>query len=619
MKKCRCQIIRMLRILALVLPLLTLIIWSAPALAAPEISLSATIGAIGTKVTVDGTNFESYKGDTVFIYFDSTEIAGGALIVPQEGNFSIDFDIPGDAVPGRHRIKIKSETGATLVESLFIIPGTEIELDMVEGTVGAMVKIDGRGFYAGKMVTFYYFNRIREKLGTEIATATGEFSYRFTIPDSTAGKHKITAGNAEGDSAEAEFEVIPFITLNLTSGAIGDILTVGGNGFAYRSDVGIYFRNDEVAYAKTDEYGNFEGNFNVPEIRPDTYDIKAIDEDGNVDRVRFTITAGASLSQSAGSVGTELTVKGSGFKAGGIVVIGYDAAQVATATTDNNGAFSVSFDVPISTGGKHLVTVSDGTATRQLTFVVESTVPSIPALLLPANSSETLPAAYLDWGDIFDPSQPIVYSFQVASDRNFASIVLEKSGLTDSEYTLTEEEKLAAVKPESPYYWRVKAVDSAANESEWSSPRSFYIAAPPLPQLLLPETDSKTEAQASFDWEDVTSLSSPVTYRLQVAPDLNFASIVLEKKDLTASEYVLTEEEELAAVKQEAPYYWRVKAVDSAANESEWSSPRSFYVGFSFTLPGWIMYTLIGLGVILVGFIAFWLGRKTAYYYQSEL
>ena len=85
MKRGKYLVIKILRTSVIFLPLLALLIWSAPVLAAPGISLSATIGAIGTEVTISGTNFESYKGDTVFIFFDGDEIAGSALIVPQEG------------------------------------------------------------------------------------------------------------------------------------------------------------------------------------------------------------------------------------------------------------------------------------------------------------------------------------------------------------------------------------------------------------------------------------------------------------------------------------------------------------------------------------------------------
>jgi len=604
-------------VIALILSLLSVVIPSTPVMAAPVITVSPTSGAIGTLVTLTGTNFESYRGDEIYIFFDSIEFAGSPLVVPQEGSFSFNFNIPDDAEPGGHWVRVKSELGSTLAKNLFAVSETKIELNTKAGVVGTEVTIVGKGFYVDKMVTLYYHNKTREKLGAEIATPVGEFSYSFIIPDSVAGEHKITAENVEDNSAEAEFEIIPAATLNSASGTIGDVLVVSGTGFGYRNVVVIYFKDTLVSYAKTNVSGNFEVAFNVPAMMPGTYDVKAEDADGNIDEVEFTIAAGASLSKTVGSIGTELIVSGTGFKVGGAVTIKYDEMAIGTINADSNGAFGVTFKVPISKFGNHTITVSDGVSTRQLVFAVEWEPPPVPVPLLPGNASEAKAVADFDWEDVDDPSLPITYSFQVASDKNFASIVLEGKGLTESEYTLAREEKLAAVKKEAPYYWRVKAIDGAANESEWSAPWSFYVAAPPTPMLLLPANASEAEAEAYFDWEDATNLSLPITYHLQVASDRNFTSMVLEKKGLTDSEYTLTEEEKLAAVKKEVPYYWRVKAIDDVANESEWSAPWSFHVGFSFALPGWAIYILVGLGIVVIGFIAFLVGRRTAYYQQQ--
>ncbi|MFC2066880.1 IPT/TIG domain-containing protein [Chloroflexota bacterium] len=618
MKRVDCSAKRnkILRLLAMALALVAVFSVSTPALSAPLITLSPTSGAVGTKVTITGANFDSYKGDNVFIFFDNTEIASSPMTIPETGSFTFSLTLPDDADSGRHKIEVRSQTSSTsmLAESYFIILETEIKLDIVEGTVGTSVTVDGEGFYAEKMVNLYYYNRIGEKLGTKMAGPTGEFSYRFTVPESVAGEHRITVENSEGNSAEVEFEVLPSITLNRASGAPGDILTVSGNGFGYRNDVSIYFKNDEVAYAKTNEIGNFEVTLNIPKMKSGAYDVKIEDEDKNSDKAKFTITAGASLDKSTGPVGTVLTVSGNGFMPEATVTIKYDSLPAATAITDNNGAFSGVFNVPASTGGKHVVTVGDDTTTRQFVFTVESVAPSVPPPLLPADASETKPQPYFDWGDVVDPSMPVTYNLQIAPDQNFNSIVLEKTGLSKSEYTLAEDEKLAVVKKETPYYWRVKTIDSAGNEGEWSTPWSFYVAAPPIPALRLPETGSKAEAVVYFNWDEVTNASPPITYNLQVASDQNFNSIVLAKTGLSKPEYTLAEDEKLAAVKEEAPYYWRVKAIDSVNNESEWSTPWSFYVGFSFTPPGWLIYTLVGLGGLLIGFLAFWLGRKTAYY-----
>lgn len=595
-----------------------LFLTSKPAAAAPLISLSPTVGAVGTKVTMTGNNFQSYSGDDIAILFDDTEIDNSPLTVPESGDFTFEFFIPADAAPGKHEIIVSSALVPKLVSHLFTVSEIEITLDISEGTTGTEINITGTGFYSDQMVTLRYHNRVVEHIGTVTANPVGEFSFTYTIPNSSAGKHRITAENAVGNSAEVEFEVVPWTTINQASAAVGELLTSSGTGFSPNSAVSVQLGPKEVARPKTNEFGSFEVTFNVPDLKPSTYDVRAVDEDNHTHRVKFTITAGVSLDKTEGAVGSMLTATGHGFAPNKIVSITYDADPVAQTTADNNGTFSCSFSVPVSPSGSHQITISDSTITKRLTFNIESAPPPIPDPLIPINMSETQSKAYFDWEKVTDPSLPVTFSLQIAADQNFSSIVLEKTGLTASEYTLTEAEKLVTVAMDSGYYWRVSATDSAGNESEWSTPWSFRIAAPHTPALLLPETDTRPETNLiHFDWEDVFSLNPPITYTLQVAADWAFTNIILEKAGLTESEYTLTEEEELAAVEQEAPYYWRVKVIDDAANESEWSTPQPFYVGFSFTPPGWLLYTLIAIGVILIGLLAFWFGRRTAYYPQE--
>ena len=74
---------------------------------------------------------------------------------------------------------------------------------------------------------------------------------------------------------------------------------------------------------------------------------------------------------------------------------------------------------------------------------------------------------------------------------------------------------------------------------------------------------------------------------------------------------MLTNQEVLASVSKDTPYYWRVKAIDGANNQSDWSAPFTFYVG---TVLKPSNYALILVGIcIVVGVIAFlaeWLRRR---------
>ena len=68
----------------------------------------------------------------------------------------------------------------------------------------------------------------------------------------------------------------------------------------------------------------------------------------------------------------------------------------------------------------------------------------MPTMLLPNNNSLTIAEVNFDWSDVTDNSTPVTYSLQIASDQNFGSLVLSKTGIRESHYTLTKDEILSA-------------------------------------------------------------------------------------------------------------------------------------------------------------------------------
>ncbi len=506
------RIIPCILTLGIVLPLLVVFMPASPALAAPRVSLSPTSGARGTEVSVTGTNFASYIGDIIHIFFGGVEIADSPISVPDTGALVITFDVPGEATPGIAYITFTDQNGIQLGKSNpFTIIDLGIRIEPEDGIVGTNVTIYGKGLYADRKVTFYYLsNDARLKLGVEVASPIGECTCSFTVPDSISGSHQVIARDAGGNQAETYFEVLPSINLVPMVASIGANLAVNGTGFGFKNDVSVYLGGGAVATTQTDEYGSLGIVFNVPQLKSGTYDIEVEDMAGNTARVQFSVISGINLSKVTGHIGEVVTVNGAGFVAGKPVAISYDSVPVAEGVVNAWGRFSVTFDVPASGYGNHEVVASDGTNIVTSLLNVES-------------------------------------------------------------------------------------------------------VAPPVPELILPADETKVEALASFDWEDVTDPSG-VTYTLQVTANVDFSSIILEKTGLTFSEYVITKEERLRSTKKEAPYYWRVKAVDGATNESDWSTPGSFYVGFSFEMPTWATVSLIVLGALLIGFVAFRLGRRTAYY-----
>ena len=93
--------------------------------------------------------------------------------------------------------------------------------------------------------------------------------------------------------------------------------------------------------------------------------------------------------------------------------------------------------------------------------------------------------------------------------------------------------------------------------------------------------------------------------------------MVLEKTDLADSEYTLTEAEKLEKRSKETPYYWRVKTIDGAYNESGWTGAGTFYVGGfgGISQPDWMVHLWWGLGAAGAGFGGYYLAKRRAYYY----
>jgi hypothetical protein len=505
--------------LAIILSLLMLVIPAAPALALDyDIELAPEEGEIGDTIDIDGTDWPESVEDTtdvpsyVDIYFSSQEAGIGddiddevttyqrvktGVVVGTDGDFSTSFNVPTRLSTGTDDEDVHGGTYYVYVTTYkttvskdirafaeFTVIAAEITLDTDEGPVGTEVEITGVDFAGREDITVEYDGEdITDDIvtGADKTDSNGDFETTILIPESIAGDHTIKVTDESDNEAEAVFTVEPEITINPTSGTAGESTTTSGTGFGKSKDVTITFDGEEVATEETDTYGSFEATFNVPSVGPGTYDVTAEDGSNNEASARFTISTNISISPvtseaSPGHVGSGITISGTGFKANSDITITYTSEPVVFHTPSGaDGSFTYTLTVPPSGAGAHTITASDGTSSMEVTFFMESTSPPIPPPLLPLMGDKAKSLAYFDWEDVKDDSMPVTYTLQIASDANFTTILLEKTGLTTSEYTLTEAEKLESTKKEAPYYWRLRAVDAASNASGWTTPGTFYV------------------------------------------------------------------------------------------------------------------------------------------------
>jgi hypothetical protein len=450
------------------------------------IELSPEFGPPGIEVTVYGYGFT--EDTLVDIYYDGVRVATDRT--DGNGEFTIVITIPEDC-SGPYRVL--ADLAYTTSDRYFVVrPGLTVSPE--KGPLGTNVTVKGQGFAKNEeaIELMYYFNDSYETIESNIiANARGSWETSFQIPTSTRGEHKLDAQGAESklyQVQDAIFRVTSEISIDKSSGIVGDTITMSGSKFAtYEKGITILFDDQAVVTdIKANSEGEWQASFDVPEMPAVEYSITAEGEltrKEDIGELSFEIKPEFILSPDQGHVGTDLTVTGRGFPAYEDVIIQYDDNQIAMTETGDEGTFEVSFSVPESKYGDHNVTAEYGTGNAaNATFTMESDPPPIPEPISPADRvrlgflSEVAPT--FEWSEVSDDSGIAYYRLQIATsaDFNASSLILTVTDLTETSYTLKETEALLL----GTYYWIVQAVDGAENESDWSANHSFRVGFLPL-------------------------------------------------------------------------------------------------------------------------------------------
>ena len=433
-----------------------------------SISISPDKGPVGTSVTVNGTGFRDEE--YIIISFDDEEIdtIPSSVTTDENGSFTAAFDVPTclNRAP-----EVRASDGRYVATDEFTILA-EITLSPTSGSYGDTVTVTGSGFRSNRRISVDFDGGDITTMPSSVhSDDTGCFEFEFEVPESTYSTHEIEADDGIY-SDDADFTTLSSVRLSPTSGPIGADVTVNGTGFGANKVITIRFADNHVRTSATDTAGSFTDHFVVPQNRSGSYHVSA--DDGTVSGTAvFTITTSVELNPNTGHVGTVITVVGTGFA--DAVTVRYDDAVFATTNADANGSLTISFPAPASVSGHHMVTVSDSVNTIETTFTMESEPPPVPGLLMPENGARQNSRPSFDWETVTDPSG-VTYTLQIATDDSFNTLLLEKPGLTQSQYTLAREEGLNSTDREAPYHWRVRAVDGAFNESNWSTSRSFFVS-----------------------------------------------------------------------------------------------------------------------------------------------
>lgn len=452
----------------------------------PAIGLSDDQGTVASNLTIAGKGFNANES-TIQVLFDASPVQTG-IVAGSKGSWQITIKVPASS-RGDHIIDASGTTPASEVEDKKFTVMPEIEINPSSGWVNTVVGIYGTGFAGGETNIKVTYDGGTAK--TDIAAdAKGSWQSSFSIPSSSRGSHDIRAYGAvtnESDLQPASFSVSPGIKLEPVSGYlggaiyVGDGLYVSGVGFeANETNIKVTFDGAlAVSNIIADAKGSWSDKLDVP---PSGKGEHIIDASGETTRASDIVDAivivspKVELNPASGSIGNDITVHGTGFAANQVITINYDGAKIASgAATDAKGVFTTSFKIPEGKAGDHTITVTDPTAAVfSLNLSVESVPPPTPNLISPEAGSEFgsfgKTIVTFRWSAVEDPSG-VYYVLEISPSSDFAGTVIRKDALNGTEYMLAKNEALA----KGNYYWRIRAVDGAGNQGDWTNGQLFKI------------------------------------------------------------------------------------------------------------------------------------------------
>lgn len=501
-----------MRLLRCLIISLAICLVAIPALVTPvqatsgEVSLSPDEGCVGDKLTVNGKGF--HPNEIVDVYYDdvlqdSTKIYYGTEC--PHGFFDVSFTVP-ESCQGYHEVYAEDTSGRNAMVHFVVNPG--ISLDTKSGHVGDSIKVIGGGFpceATGINIRYYLDDDSYVDFPVSVdADEDGSWEENFPVPASAKGKHTIGAYYDDdkgtlSDVREASFEVKPDITLNPNSGSADDIIAVSGTGFVAVDDIKLKYDGQEFGEYRADEYGSWGAIiFTIPGGSKGDHVIKAF-HGGSIMAIAsatFHLGAGirlqpATTPDSPGHVGQTFNVTGKSFDPSVAVSISYQN-ETANVFADAKGDLpAVTFIARGRQGEQYVDASYNGNTVRPAVFYMEGTPPDKPRLISPVDTRTGFSGSFtgricptFTWANVIDPSGIASYDLDTyGGDDSLVSISVPIEDVSFQgdivAYTLPEKYALSS----GTYHWRVRAIDGAENEGDWTEAQSFHAGI--LPQWTM--------------------------------------------------------------------------------------------------------------------------------------
>ena len=337
--------------------------------APPAISgLSPTSGAVGTVVTISGTNFGATQGS-------STVTFNGTTASPTSWSAtSIKAPVPSGASTGNVVVTAGGVSSGGVSFTVVAAPSIS-SLSPTSGTAGTSVTISGSNFGSSQGSSTLTFNGIAAS-----PTSWRAGTIKAPVPTSaTTGNVVVTVSGVASNGVNFTVTATPTITsLSPTSGPVGAAVTISGTNFgATQGSSTVTFSGTTAtptSWSATSIVAPVPSGASTGNVVVTVGGVKS-------SGVSFTVVATptiSSLSPTSGAVGTSVTISGSKF----------GSSQGSSTVTFNGtagsptswGGSTIKVPVPANATTGNVVVTVNGVASNGVSFTVPSTAPTISSL-----------------------------------------------------------------------------------------------------------------------------------------------------------------------------------------------------------------------------------------------
>ncbi len=431
----------------------------------PNIKISPNCGLPGDTGIVTATGFSGSANIDVYWDFGlSTETVLSTGTTNTTGTYTASVTIPSGSNTTH---TIAGVDANNYIAQTYYYLGPHIYISPNSGFVGTNVMINGTSFSPNTSVTIYWDGTI---ITTTNTNTTGYFSTIFSVPHSVYGYHTVTAVDANGSSASANYRVLAHIIISKNSGYVFDNITVQGNGFSGDSAVYIYWDSvDTQRSMLTNSVGDFTLTFQIPEGTAGIHTIYGEDTNDIKSDIRdFQIYPMARLIPNYGEIGTSYKIYCYGFGSSVTLNMLWDGVSESYYSTTNSiGSGVINAIVPNSTAGPHTIVVYDSLLNKAAPVNFTVIPPDTPIAYAPEGYVNSTTVT-LHWSSVNNTAS---YTIEYSTSQNFTNPIIVNS--TTNSYTLT------GLYDGTTYYWRVQAVDINGNAGDYSNVMSFTIDATP--------------------------------------------------------------------------------------------------------------------------------------------